>query len=231
MCAGMGERMRPLTNDKPKPMVEIWGKPLIDHILGDFQKHGIENAVLNTHYKADVLEKHLKDHKNPAVTISHEEILLNTGGGLKNALHHFDDREFFVINGDAFFEHSAPKTAFTQMQDYWDPDSMDILILLEPVGKMSITQGVGDYDLDKDGKAIRSKDKSGKYMFTSLRINTARIFDHAPDTAFNYRDLMDEAQAKGRLYGIVHDGLWHHISTPEDVKNVNDYLLHRRKRA
>ena len=94
-------------------------------------------------------------------------------------------------------------------------------MLLQPVDTMALTEGVGDYDLDENGQAIRSLDKTGAYMFTSIRINAPHIFDGAPDGPFNYRDLMDKAQEKGRLHGIVHSGKWHHISTPEDLEAVN----------
>ncbi|MFP4314007.1 MAG: nucleotidyltransferase family protein [Alphaproteobacteria bacterium] len=224
MAAGYGERMRPLTDDRPKPMVEINGKPLIDHILDDFRQHGIEKTIINTHYKAEVLEKHLYGIKAPQIVISHEKELLNTGGGLKNALSHFDNGAFFVINGDAYFEHNDVNRALDAMEKAWDPQIMDILILLEPVHKMHLTEGIGDYNLNPDGRAIRALNKNGAYMFTSLRINKTSIFANAPDSAFNYRDLMDEAQEKGRLYGLAHQGLWHHISTPEDVRAVNAHL-------
>ena len=109
-------------------------------------------------------------------------------------------------------------------EEAWDPDKMDILILLQPLEKMSLTHGVGDYDLDQDGRAIRSPDQKGSYMFTSMRINAPHIFNDAPDGAFSYLQLLDQAQTRGRLYGLVHDGNWHHISTPDDVKRVNDAL-------
>jgi MurNAc alpha-1-phosphate uridylyltransferase len=224
LCAGYGNRMRPLTDNKPKPMVEINRTPMIDHILDNFNKNGISRIVINTHYKADVIEKHLENNQNPPVIISHELELLHTGGGLKNALHYFDGKDFFVSSGDSYLENGPAQSPYQRLQDFWNPESMDILMLLEPVNRMAITKGVGDYDLDSDGKAIRSLDQTGKYMFTSLRINSSRIFDGCPETPFNYLDLMDKAQEQGRLYGLVHDGLWHHISTPEDVKNVTNYL-------
>ena len=98
---------------------------------------------------------------------------------------------------------------------------MDILIALQPVNTMTLTHGVGDYDLDQDGRAIRNKDQSGAYMFTSIRINASHIFDEAPDIPFSYLQLLDEAEQNGRLFGVINKGDWHHISTPEDLEKVN----------
>lgn len=230
-AAGFGTRMRPLTDDKPKPMVEINGKPMIDHILDDFKNHGIAKIVINSHYKADVLHRHLQNKNGPSIQISHEPELLHTGGGLKHALPHFNGEDFFAVNGDSYLESEPNKSPLMHMQEMWNPEKMDILLLLQPIETMTLTEAVGDYDLNDKGHAKRSLDKTGQYMFTSLRINTPRIFDGSPDEPFNYRDLMDKAQEKGRLYGLVHDGQWHHISTPADVENVNAYLQDKRKSA
>lgn len=229
MCAGLGQRMRPLTDDIPKPMVKIQGKPLIDYILNSFSDFGVKKTVINTHYKADVLEDYLKDRIKPEIRISREENLLNTGGGIKKAIDNFEGEDFFIMNGDAYFETSNKISIFQAMQNFWNPVKMDILLLLEPVNRMTLTEGVGDYDIDEKGMATRSLNKKGQYMFTSLRINTSHIFDNSPDTPFNYRDLMDEAQEKGRLYGIVNPCVWHHISTPQDVENVDAYLEQKRQ--
>lgn len=230
-AAGFGTRMRPLTDDKPKPMVDINGKPMIDHILDDFSRHGITKAVINSHHKADILHEHLKFRTKPFISISHEPELLHTGGGLKHALAHFNEQDFFVSNGDSYLESGLNKTPLERMEETWSPDIMDILILLQSVKSMHLTEAVGDYDLDDKGRATRNLNKTGEYMFTSLRINAPRIFDDSPDEPFNYRDLMDKAQDQGRLYGLVHDGLWHHISTPKDVETVNAHLIQKRKHA
>ena len=177
------------------------------------------------------MEEHLGHRISPEIKISHEDVLLNTGGGLKNALANFNERDFFVVNGDAFFEPMYEKSALKHLEEEWNPEIMDILILLEPVSRMHLTKGIGDYDLDQDSRAVRSKDQSGKFMFTSLRINTPKIFEKAPDGAFSYLDLLDEAERKGRLFGLVHDGNWHHISTPDDVSAVTAHLLEGRKIA
>jgi MurNAc alpha-1-phosphate uridylyltransferase len=224
LCAGFGTRMRPLTDSMPKPMVPVHGKPMIDHVLDSFAAQGINRVVINTHYLGDVLKDHLKARKDVTIALSHEDEILDTGGGIVNALPLLEDGAFYVSSGDSYLQDGEGEPALSRMEAAWDPEKMDILILLQPTAYMILTHGVGDYDLDKDGRAIRSLDQSGAYMFTSLRINAPSIFDAAPRGPFSYLQLLDKAQARGRLYGIVHDGQWHHISTPEDVARVNDAL-------
>ena len=222
LAAGFGKRMRPLTDAIPKPMVCIKGKPMIDHIINEYKGHGLKTIIINTHYLSDVLENHVQQKHNDALKISHEAVILDTGGGIKNALPLLDsNKAFFVASGDSYLEKNDQNSALTQLENFWNPEIMDILILLQPVSSMTQTKGIGDYDLDLKGKATRSLNQSGKYMFTSLRINKASIFDDEPRKSFSYLDLLDKAQTKGRLYGIIHQGMWHHISTPDDVKAVN----------
>lgn len=219
LAAGLGTRLRPLTDDRPKPMVEIGGKPMIDHALDALAGAGVKRCVVNTHYRAEILHDHLKDRKNPDVILSHEPELLNTGGGIKNALRYFH-APFFVLSGDSVWEDAPGKNALLALAKAWNPEIMDILMLLQPVETMKLTHGVGDYDLLPGGRAVRSLTQKGGAMFTSIRINRPEIFASAPEGPFSYLDLLDAAQAKGRLYGVQHKGSWHHISTPADLQAV-----------
>jgi MurNAc alpha-1-phosphate uridylyltransferase len=219
LAAGLGTRMRPLTNDIPKPMVEVKGKPMIDHALDTLKAVGVQTCVVNTHYKASVLEQHLKNRKDPEIIISHEEELLDTGGGITKMIRQFK-KPFFILSGDSMLEDESGE-ALKAMANEWNSDQMDILILLQPVSSMHLTQGVGDYNLGEDGRAVRSLDRTGQYMFTSIRINSPEIFNECDPIPFSYLELLDIAQGHGRLFGLVHDGIWHHISTPEDVEKVN----------
>ena len=223
LAAGKGTRLRPYTDNIPKPMIEVGGRPMIDLALDKLAEIGVQHCSINTHYKAEVLEAHMEGRETPYVKIWYEEVLLDTGGGIRNALDDFDE-EFFVLSGDSVWEEEASgENLLRDLVAAWVPEKMDILIVLQPAESMVLTQGVGDYDLDDQGRAVRSLDKSGAYMFTSIRINAKCIFDVAPDTgvAFSYLELLDAAQAAGRLYGIVNKGMWHHISTPQDLENVN----------
>lgn len=220
LAAGLGSRLRPLTNLIPKPMVCVHGKPMIDHALDALSNAGVKNCVVNTHYKAEILHNHLATRKSPQIIFSYEKELLDTGGGIYNAISHFSE-PFYVLSGDSVWENKNNHDALMELAAAWDPSRMDILILLQPVDTMKLTQGVGDYDLDEHGRAIRNLSKAGRYMFTSIRINAPHIFVNSPFGSFSYLQLLDEAQKKGRLYGQVHSGIWHHISTPQDLESVN----------
>ncbi len=221
LAAGLGKRLRPYTDDLPKPLVDVNGRTLLDRTLDHLENAGAGEAVINTHYLADKITAHLARRESPRIHFSHEPQLLDTGGGIKNALNYFGDEPFFVISGDGLWTDGPSHGALKRLADAWDPEAMDILILLQPLSTFNFTEGVGDYDLAPDGRARRALDKTGKHMFTSIRINHPRIFKDSPDGAFSYLDLLDKAEAAGRLYGLVHDGEWHHISTPEDLEAAN----------
>jgi len=223
LCAGIGSRLRPYTLERPKPLVAVNGKSLLARTLEHLRATHIDKVVLNTHYLADQIKDAARDITAPHIILSHEEELLDTGGGIRKALHHFGGQGFFVLSGDGLWENADQQNTLMAMKAAWDPDKMDILMLLQPAQGMTLTKGVGDYDLAKNGQATRSLERTGDYMFTSIRINSARIFDDAPpDQAFSYLQLMDAAQEQGRLYGLVHEGNWHHISTPDDLQAVRD---------
>lgn len=220
LAAGFGKRLRPLTLSRPKPMVTVHDKPMIDYAIEHFQTYGVQDFVVNTHHLPDILQNHLRQTYGSHVTILHEPEILETGGGLKNGLSLFDGQDFFVVNGDTIWADEPDKTALCRMADAWDPNKMDILMLLQPVSRMTVTHGVGDYDLDDQGRATRSHDQTGEYMFTSVRLNRSSIFEGTPDGAFSYLQLMDKAEREGRLFGLIHDGQWFHISTPQDLEDT-----------
>lgn len=220
LAAGFGKRLRPYTETLPKPLVAVRGKAMVDSALDKLAAIGVEECIVNTHYLAEKLHDHLAERQEPHIICSHEPVLLDTGGGIKNALAHFD-APFFVLSGDSVWDNTPGHETLQTLERAWDPDKMDILVLLQPLGSMKLTQGVGDYDLQPDGRAVRSKDQTGQYMFTSIRINTPSIFENTSDGPFSYLELLDKAESAGRLYGLVHNGMWHHISTPRDLEAVN----------
>ena len=177
--------------------------------------------MINTHYLADKIPAALKNYAGLNIEYSYEPEILDTGGGLKKALPFFKNEPFFVLSGDGLWDDGPDETTLKQMSAHWNPETMDILIALQPTHTMHLTQGVGDYDIDSEGRALRAHDRNGAHMFTSMRIHHPRIFDNAPNEPFSYLKLLDEAQNNKRLYGIIHDGAWHHISTPDDLTSVN----------
>ncbi|MEM9469588.1 MAG: nucleotidyltransferase family protein [Pseudomonadota bacterium] len=221
LTAGKGTRLRPYTNTMPKPMVPVRGKPILFHTLDKLEKSGISNIVMNTHYFGDMIKEQTSAYSSLSLGYSHEEELLDTGGGAKQALCQMKEEPFYMINGDAFWEDSNDQSAFERLAAAWDENTMDILILLQPVNNMHLTQGIGDYNLIENGRATRSKDKSGDYMFAGIRITKPSIIKNVQRDHFSFLELMDKAEEQGRLYGLVHDNEWHHISTPEDLEAVN----------
>lgn len=221
LAAGLGKRLRPYTDHMPKPMVPVCGKPVIDWILDHLEKAGVTNVTVNLFHMADILSAHLQQRKSPAITLSYEDELLDTGGGVKKALSTMNGEDFYIINGDAFWFDKPGEEALIRLAQAWDPDKMDVLLLVQPVERMTLTRGVGDYDLAPDGRATRRKDQKGTHMFAGVRVCSPRMFDGTPDGAFPYLKLIDDAEAKGRLYTVVHTSDWHHISTPEELDRVN----------
>lgn len=217
LAAGLGTRMRPLTDTTPKPLAVVGGQTLLERTLEQLEGVGVSEVVINTHHLPHKITETLKNRKTPKLHFSQEDVLLDTGGGIKNTLQHFGDNPFYVLSGDGLFTGNALQNLATA----WDPDKMDILILLQPLSSFQLTKGAGDYDLLPDGRIKRSLDKTGQYMFTSIRINHPRIFDGTSDAAFSYLTLMDKAEKEGRLYGLVHDAEWHHLSTMQDLDAVN----------
>ncbi len=222
LAAGQGTRMRPHTDDKPKPMVTINNKPILEHTLEKLENAGVKNVTINLYYLGDRIEKHFKDRQAPVITFSHETELLETGGGVKFGLHTMADKPFYLINGDAFWDDTEELSALDQLAEAWDPDTMNILLLLQPASQMSSTKDVGDYNMTKDGRLTRTDDGSGQYIFTGIRITKPSALDNTPEGAFSFLECMDKAQEAGTLYGIEYKGEWHHISTPEDLDRVNE---------
>ncbi len=225
LAAGLGKRLRPYTDKVPKPLVPVNGRPILDYTLDKLRVDGVEHVTMNLNYLGKKIQDYFVGTTSPNIIFSPEDELLDTGGGAKKALNTLHGDSFYMINGDALWTDGPNDTTLERLSQNWNPDVMDILLLLQPVSAMTLTHGVGDYDIDADGHAIRSLDKTGRYMFGGIRITKKSIFDDMPmEKAFSYRNLMDEAQASGRLYAVVHDGEWHHISTPEDLDRVNDAM-------
>lgn len=224
LAAGLGTRLKPYTDTMPKPMVPVNGQPIIGHILDSLVRAGVKTATVNLHHKAEILRDYLKTRTDIVIKESYEETLLETGGGTKKALPMIGGKPFYMINGDAFCLDGPSGPALLSLAKNFDEETMDILLLLEPVERMILTQGVGDYDVSADKRPIRRKDRQGKYMFAGIRICHPRIFENLPEGAYPFLPLMDKAELEGRLFAHIHDGDWHHISTPEDLNRVNQAL-------
>ena len=223
LAAGRGSRMMPITQNIPKPLVTVNNETLLRRTLDQLKIVGIKNITINLHYLGNKIEEELKDYEELKITYSKEDTLLDTGGGIKNALNTIPDDVFFITSGDGYLIDQRGN-ALQRMLKAWNPQKMDILLLLQPTSSMTLTTGIGDYDLKQNGMATRSHDKTGSHMFTSVRLVKKTIFSNCPEGAFSFLECMDQAEKEGQLYGIEHHGMWHHISTPQDLQTVNESL-------
>ena len=228
-AAGLGTRLRPLTLDTPKPLLRVQGRALIDLAIETLARNGVQDIAINTHYLTDKFEAHLSQRSSPAIHISYEPALLDTGGGIKKAMTLLNpDLPVFCLSSDWYWEDEDASPWFGKMAEVWDDDKMDILQLLIPKNAMHLTTSSGDYDVRDDGRAVRALDKNGIYMWTSVRIFHPRIFNGTPDGPFSFLELLDKAEENGRLFALympeTHAAPWHHISTLEDYRAVADAL-------
>jgi MurNAc alpha-1-phosphate uridylyltransferase len=218
LAAGFGERMRPLTVSRPKPLLPLAGKTLIDHVLDRLAEAGVRTAVVNVHYLPDQLEAHLARRRNmpPETLVSDERgVLLDTGGGTRSALHLLGPGPFFIHNSDSVWSERAVP-ALSRMLQAWNPADMECLLLLA-TAKTSIGYAArGDFAMDQDGRLTRrGADEPVPFAFAGVSLCDERLFKESPEGRFSLNLLWDRALAKGRLYGIELDGNWMHVGTPE----------------
>ena len=227
LAAGMGSRMRPLTDTIPKPLVPLRGRPLIDHVLDRIAEAGIANAVVNVHHHADKLEAHLAGRKRPKITISDERgVLLDTGGGLVKALPKLGQAPFLIHNSDSVWIEGIGSN-LARLMAAWDPARMDSLMLLA-IGATSLGyEGHGDFNMTPDGLITRrAEHRESPFVFTGVSIAHPRLFEGAPQGRFSLNALWDRAIERGRLYGARLDGMWMHVGTPEALKEAEMWIEH-----
>ncbi|MEQ8751109.1 MAG: nucleotidyltransferase family protein [Amphiplicatus sp.] len=225
LAAGLGTRMRPLTDDRPKPLVEVAGKKLIDWTLDRFAAAGVTRAVVNVHYFADMIEAHVAGRRAPQVAISDERaLLLETGGGLKRARALLGASPVFCTNTDAILIDGPGAEPCARLAKTWDASRMDALLLLVPKEAASGYDGAGDFDLGADGRLAWRTGDSAEYVYTGLQIISLDLLDGAPEGPFSTRLLWDKAAARGRFRGIVHDGAWMHVGDPAGLAEAERRL-------
>jgi N-acetyl-alpha-D-muramate 1-phosphate uridylyltransferase len=215
MAAGLGLRMRPLTDTLPKPLVRLCDKPLIDYALDRLGDAGVETAVVNVHHMADQLERHLAGRTRPAVVISDERgRLLDTGGGAARMLATLGPGAFFVINSDSVWLDGVGDSLM-RLAGGWDEGRMDCLILCASTVASRGYDGPGDFVMDEGGRlARRAEGRVAPFVNTGAYIVHPRLFTDVPDGPFSMNLLWDRAIEAGRLYGIRHDGVWMHVGSP-----------------
>lgn len=221
-AAGLGKRMMPLTADRPKPMVEIKGKPLLGYALDKVAAAGIEQAIVNVHYKPEAVIQYLGTRAKPLTEVSRETELLETGGGIKKVLPLLGDAPFLAVNSDILVQ-DASVNAITRLGEAWDGDKMDVLLLLTPKDKAYGHESQnGDYVVAADGKLKRLSNPDAPYLYAGFQITKPELYRAADlGDKFSNLEIFDRAERAGRLYGLVHDGAWHHFSTPQSVHDFN----------
>jgi MurNAc alpha-1-phosphate uridylyltransferase len=220
MAAGLGKRMRPLTATRPKPLIEVAGKALLDHVLDRLRAAGVKKVVVNVHYLADAVEAHLasRDHGLDVVISDERKLLLETGGGLVHAADLIDSDPFLAVNSDNLWI-DGPADTLKLLASHWDDSKMDALLLLVPLARAQNHKGMGDFHMTRTGR-LRRRERShvAPFVFTGIQMMSKRLLRDAPTGPFSTNIFWDRAIAEGRCFGAVHQGLWFDVGTPTSIK-------------
>lgn len=217
-AAGLGKRMRPVTDTRPKPMVEVAGRPLIDHMLDRLDEAGIGTAVVNVHYLPDQIIAHLKDRARPRIVISDErDRLLDQGGGIKAALPHLGEAPFLVCNTDAIWIE-GPRSNIGELIRAFDPARMDALLLVASTATAIGVDWMGDFTMDAEGRLTRRTEKTvAPFVYAGVAIMQPGPFAAMAQDIFPLAPFFFEAATRGRLFGLRLDGRWLHVGTPDAI--------------
>src|SRR5215468_2348428 len=218
LAAGLGTRMRPLTDAIPKPLVKVAGKPLIDHVLDRLAEVGVKRAVVNVHHFADQMQQHLTHRKHPQIIISDERgLLLGTGGGVRKALPDLGGAPFFHINSDTIWIDGV-RPNLARLVEVFDPATMDALLLLAPTAGSIGYSGRGDFAMTPDGTLRkRAEHEVLPFVYAGAAILSPALFTDAPPGELALTTLFDRAARSGRLHGMRMEGVWMHVGTPEAI--------------
>jgi MurNAc alpha-1-phosphate uridylyltransferase len=220
-AAGLGTRMRPITETLPKPLVKIGGRAMLDHMLDRFAEIGVKRAIVNVHYLADQLEQHLASRSNPEILISDErEKLLDQGGGIKKVLPLLSDKPFFICNTDAIWLEGA-QSNLALLRERWDPDQMDVLLLLAASATSIGVDWPGDFFMDADGRLRRRGDSAvAPFVYAGVGIMKPKPFAAVKEDVFRLAPFFFSAAENGRLFGQRLNGQWLHVGTPAAIEEA-----------
>jgi MurNAc alpha-1-phosphate uridylyltransferase len=240
LAAGLGTRMRPITDTIPKPLVKIAGKPLIDYALDTLKAAGCEKAVVNVHWLADQMEAHLASYPGMDIVISDERAeLLNSGGGLAKGLKLLDPGPAYVMNADLFWIGEAwdELTSLERLAGFFDPDRMDMAMLCVRIEDTTGHDGKVDFAMGGKGELVRYRPVDGKLpdgegvVYAGAIVMDSRLLEDAPDGPFNLNIYFDRAIAANRLYGLILDGHWVTAGTPEAIAPAEEAVRRYTNRA
>jgi len=224
LAAGLGQRLRPVTEETPKALATVAGKPLIDHIFDRLAEVGIAQVVVNTHHLADVIAAYLATRPAPPIRISHEPELLGIGGGIARALPWLGAGPFYVANADMLWL-DGPVPALRRLAQSWRDDAMDAVLLLMPSAKTVGIDTPGTFCLDAQGRiSYPEEGKAAPFHYCGVSVLHPRLFVDLPDPPFPILPLWERAMARGRLWGVVHDGLAFHVGTPAGLAEAREQI-------
>lgn len=227
LAAGLGTRLRPITDTIPKPLVRVAGRPMIDYALDALADAGVRRAAVNVHHFADQMEAHLADYPRMEVAISDErDRLMNSGGGLAKGIKLLEPGPLFVMNADLFWVGERPgrPTNLQRLAEFFDAGRMDMALLCVPLERTTGHNGKKDFQLDPQGRLSRYTDGDLPLVYAGAIALHSALFDDAPDDAFNLNLYFDRAIARGRLYGLVLEGHWLTVGTPEALDEAEQVL-------
>jgi MurNAc alpha-1-phosphate uridylyltransferase len=225
LAAGLGSRMKPITDSKPKPLVEVGGRTLIDHVLDRLAEAGVSRAVVNVHHHAEQMEAHLAGRAAPEVEISDERAsLLDSGGGVVKALPRLRGEAFFILNADTFWLDGASSN-LKRMAAMWDPSRMDALLLVAALTASVGFDGAGDFSFTPEGRLRRRAERQvTPFAYAGVAIMARQAFADAPGGPFSLNRLWNEAIVADRLYGMRLDGVWLHVGTPQAIVEADEAI-------
>jgi MurNAc alpha-1-phosphate uridylyltransferase len=226
LAAGFGLRMRPLTNNLPKPLVRVAGAALLDHVLDKLAEASVADAIVNVHYLPDMIIDHVATRETPKVTISDErDLVLGTGGAVVKALPLLGDSPFYHLNADTMWIDGV-RPNLARLAETFDPAKMDALLLMAPTANSIGYAGAGDYAMLPDGALRRRKEAQVvPFVFAGVAILSPALFAGAPAGDFSLTKLFDRANEQERLFGLRMDGLWMHVGTPDAVHAAEEAFL------
>jgi N-acetyl-alpha-D-muramate 1-phosphate uridylyltransferase len=218
LAAGLGTRMRPITDRIPKPLVSVGGVTMLDFVIDRIVEAGVERVAVNVHHLPDLIETHLSARSAPKFVISDErDRLLDSGGGAKKMLALIDQPAFLLANADTLWIESGAAVV-PGLASAWDAGEMDVLLLVAETSKSLGFDGRGDFSMTPEMRLERrGTQASVPWAYAGVAIFAARLFTDMPDGAFSLNRLFDVAASSGRLYGHRLDGLWMHVGTPDAI--------------
>lgn len=218
LAAGLGLRMRPLTEKTPKPLVEVAGKPLIGYILEPLAKAGLARIIINAHHLADQMRDFVARHSSLPLHLSDEsDQLLDSGGGVKKALPQLGQNPFYILNADSFWI-DGPRPNLQRMAEAWDAEQMDILLLVASGGQVTGYSGSGDFVMDAVARLTRRPERVvAPFVYAGVGIMKPELFTDTPEGPFSLNLLFNRAIERKRLFGLRLDGEWLHVGTPDAI--------------